>query len=58
MRLLKATIGMVLTGDGKSYAVKFDTPGTYQYNCAVHGQQMSGTVVVRRAGSPSGPPPH
>jgi len=37
----------VLTGDGKSYAVKFDTPGTYQYNCAVHGQQMSGTVVVR-----------
>ena len=37
----------VLTGDGKSYAVMFAAPGTYQYNCAVHGQQMSGTVVVR-----------
>ncbi len=37
----------VMTGDGKSYAVKFAAPGTYQYNCAVHGAQMSGTVVVR-----------
>jgi hypothetical protein len=37
----------VLTGDGKSYAVKFATAGTYQYNCAVHGAQMSGTIVVR-----------
>jgi hypothetical protein len=37
----------VMTGDGKSYAIKFATPGTYQYNCAVHGAQMSGTVVVR-----------
>jgi plastocyanin len=37
----------VLTGDGKSYAVMFMTSGVYQYDCAVHGQQMTGTVVVR-----------
>jgi plastocyanin len=37
----------VLTGDGKSYAVMFTAPGVYQYDCAVHGQQMTGTVVVR-----------
>ena len=30
-----------------TYAVKFDTAGVYQYDCAVHGSAMSGTVVVR-----------
>ena len=25
----------------------FDKPGTYNYNCTVHPQQMRGTVVVR-----------
>jgi plastocyanin len=35
-----------LTGSG-SYAIKFTAPGTYQYDCAVHGQQMTGTIVVR-----------
>lgn len=25
----------------------FDKPGTYDYNCTVHPQQMRGTVVVR-----------
>jgi plastocyanin len=33
------------TGSG-TYAVTFTTPGTYQYDCAVHGQAMTGTVVV------------
>src|ERR1041385_5351307 len=37
----------VLTGNGKSYAVTFTTPGTYRYDCAVHGQQMIGAIVVR-----------
>jgi plastocyanin len=37
----------VMTGEGKSYTVTFTTPGTYQYDCAVHGQQMTGTIVVR-----------
>ena len=35
-----------MTGNG-TYAVRFDTPGTYQYDCAVHGQLMTGTIVVR-----------
>src|SRR5438034_10173416 len=35
------------TGDGKTYSVTFTTPGTYQYDCAVHGAAMSGRIVVR-----------
>jgi plastocyanin len=31
----------------KTYAVTFAAPGTYRYDCAVHGQAMTGTVVVR-----------
>jgi plastocyanin len=30
-----------------TYAVQFNTPGTYHYNCAVHGASMSGTVIVQ-----------
>jgi len=41
------TSGAVETGDGKRYAVTFNAPGTYAYDCAVHGAAMSGTVVVR-----------
>jgi len=37
----------IQTGNGKSYAVVFNTPGTYQYDCAVHGTAMRGTIVVR-----------
>src|SRR5213592_949906 len=35
-----------MTGSGTD-AVRFDAPGTYQYDCAVHGQLMTGTIVVR-----------
>ena len=35
-----------MTGSG-TYAVRFDAPGRYQYDCAVHGQLMTGTIVVR-----------
>jgi len=35
-----------MTGNG-TYAVTFTAPGTYQYDCAVHGQLMTGTIVVR-----------
>ena len=31
---------------GSHYDVTFTTPGTYRYNCAVHGDQMTGVVVV------------
>jgi len=34
-----------MTGSG-TYAVTFTAPGTYQYDCAVHGQMM-GTIVVQ-----------
>ena len=39
--------GPVLTGDGKTYRVTFNTAGTYQYDCLVHGTMMPGTIVVR-----------
>ena len=35
------------TGDGSSYELTFTAPGTYRYNCAVHGNQMTGVVVVQ-----------
>ncbi len=35
-----------MTGSG-TYAVTFTAPGTYQYDCAVHGQLMTGAIVVR-----------
>ncbi len=30
-----------------THSVTFATPGTYQYDCAVHGLAMTGTIVVR-----------
>jgi plastocyanin len=37
----------IQTGDGSSHVVQFTTPGTYRYDCAVHGAAMTGTIVVR-----------
>jgi len=37
----------IMGGSGQTYAVTFVTPGTYQYDCAVHGSAMTGTIVVR-----------
>ena len=34
-----------LTGAG--YTLQFTTAGTYSYNCAIHGNQMTGTIVVQ-----------
>jgi plastocyanin len=39
----------ILTGSGKTYQFTFTAPGTYQYDCAVHGQMMTGTIVVQAA---------
>ena len=33
--------------NGSHYDVTFTTPGTYRYNCAIHGNQMTGVVVVK-----------
>jgi len=37
----------VLSGNGTTYQAKFTQAGTYQYDCGVHGQMMTGTIVVR-----------
>ena len=34
-----------------SYVATFTTPGTYRYDCSVHGQAMTGTIVVLPASS-------
>jgi plastocyanin len=38
--------GPVATGDGSTYQVTFSAPGRYAYNCAIHGNLMTGTIVV------------
>jgi len=35
----------VITGYG-TYSTSFNAPGTYRYNCAIHGNMMSGMIVV------------
>jgi len=45
------TSSSVQAGDGMTYQVVFSAPGTYQYDCAVHGAAMQGRIVVRAAGS-------
>jgi len=37
----------IMSGNGQRYAVKFAAPGTYPYDCAVHGTVMRGTIVVQ-----------
>jgi plastocyanin len=37
----------VLSGNGTTYQFTFTAPGTYDYDCAVHGEMMHGTVVVQ-----------
>ncbi len=37
----------ILSGSGATYSNTFDTPGTYTYDCVVHGTAMSGTVTVQ-----------
>ena len=41
------TSSSILTGNGQTYTFTFTTPGTYQYDCAVHGTAMTGTIVVQ-----------
>ena len=37
----------ITTGNGATHQATFSTPGTYRYDCAVHGSAMTGTIVVR-----------
>jgi outer membrane protein OmpA-like peptidoglycan-associated protein/plastocyanin len=40
------TAASVRMRHGATYVRRFDTPGTYDYLCAIHGAMMSGTVIV------------
>jgi hypothetical protein len=40
------------TGSG-TYVTTFTDPGTYKYDCSVHGQSMTGTIVVLPSASPT-----
>jgi plastocyanin len=61
------TSSAIQSGAGKTYQFKFTAPGTYHYNCAVHGNLMTGTIVVMAAAAsapipspapaPTPPPP-
>lgn len=39
-------------GLGQSSSLRFISPGTYRYICGLHGQSMSGMVVVAAADGP------
>ena len=41
------TSGPIESTNGSHYDVTFTTPGTYRYNCAIHGNQMTGVIVVK-----------
>jgi plastocyanin len=45
----------ILSGAGSTYQFTFTVPGTYQYDCEVHGQLMTGRIVVLAA--PATPSP-
>ena len=38
---------VVMSAAGDSYAIRFLNPGTYDYDCAVHGAAMTGRIVVQ-----------
>ena len=45
----------ILSGAGNTYQFTFTAPGTYQYDCAVHGQLMTGRIVVLAAAATTSP---
>ena len=38
---------VVMSGANDTYTVTFRNPGTYSYQCAVHGAAMTGRIVVQ-----------
>jgi plastocyanin len=50
------TSSAIQSGAGKTYQVTFPAPGTYQYDCAVHGTMMTGSIVVLAATTPTSAP--
>jgi len=45
----------ILSGAGNTYQFTFTAPGTYQYDCAVHGPLMTGRIVVLPAAATTSP---
>jgi plastocyanin len=41
----------IMTGSGNTHSATFGAAGTYQYDCAVHGQLMTGRIVVVEPGN-------
>ena len=37
----------VQAGAGDTYSVRLDAPGTYTYDCSIHGSVMTGRIVVQ-----------
>jgi plastocyanin len=50
------TSSPIMNGAGTTHQATFTTAGTYQYDCAVHGQLMTGTIVVMAAGGSASQP--
>jgi plastocyanin len=38
---------VVMSASNSSYVVTFQNPGTYTYDCGVHGSLMTGVIVVQ-----------
>jgi plastocyanin len=38
---------VVMSASSSTYSVTFHNPGTYTYDCGVHGAAMSGRIVVQ-----------
>ena len=38
---------IVMSAAGSTYSVRIFNPGTYDYDCAVHGAAMTGRIVVK-----------
>ena len=51
--------GTAILSQGQSGSLTFNTAGTFNYDCAVHGAAMQGTVIVQAASTPqpTAPPP-
>jgi plastocyanin len=49
------TSSAIQSGSGNTYQFTFTAPGTYQYDCAVHGAMMTGTIVVQAAAAAAPP---
>jgi plastocyanin len=49
--MLNSGLDVLRTPDQPPYVVKFTTAGKFDYQCAIHGLVMKGTITVQDAGS-------